>query len=195
MELSTPSNVRSKEVAQSSSRCCLISRPALLGKLRYSSAKDESKRSDVDTCEFIVLTEEHTSKSSNRSATGVLPFFWQRSITTGRLRVPIRGLNTAKSPEKAFNASDGNRSRAFFSALPNQQQAVSTKSNAGLPLSRKLVMALEQAIAGPFYTRRLADLGARVRKIVRPGRSNFNRDHDTRVRGLCSYFVWTNRSR
>lgn len=56
-------------------------------------------------------------------------------------------------------------------------------------------MALEQAIAGPFCTRQLADLGARVIKVERPGRGDFNRDHDTRVNGLCSHFVWTNRSK
>jgi len=57
------------------------------------------------------------------------------------------------------------------------------------------VIALEQAIAGPFCTRQLADQGARVIKIERPGRGDFNRAHDTRVKGLCSHFVWTNRSK
>ena len=64
-----------------------------------------------------------------------------------------------------------------------------------LPLSGTLVIALEQAIAGPFCTRQLADLGARVIKIERPGRGDFNRGHDQRVKGLCSHFVWTNRSK
>lgn len=74
------------------------------------------------------------------------------------------------------------------------RQAASTP-NATLPLSGTLVVALEQAIAGPFCTRQLADLGARIIKIERPGRGDFNRDHDTRVNGLCSHFVWTNRSK
>jgi len=82
-----------------------------------------------------------------------------------------------------------------FSSTTSTQQATAAKSNATLPLSGTLVVALEQAIAGPFCTRQLADLGARVIKIERPGRGDFNRDHDTRVRGLCSHFVWTNRSK
>ena len=82
-----------------------------------------------------------------------------------------------------------------FSSTKSTQQATAAKSNATLPLSGTLVVALEQAIAGPFCTRQLADLGARVIKIERPGRGDFNRDHDTRVRGLCSHFVWTNRSK
>lgn len=64
-----------------------------------------------------------------------------------------------------------------------------------LPLSGTLVVSLEQAIAGPFCTRQLADLGARVIKIERPGPGDFNRYHDKRVNGLCSHFVWTNRSK
>ena len=57
------------------------------------------------------------------------------------------------------------------------------------------VVALEHAIAAPFATRQLADLGARVIKIERPGSGDFARGYDTRVRGLASHFVWTNRSK
>ena len=63
------------------------------------------------------------------------------------------------------------------------------------PLDGITVVALEQAIAAPFCTRQLADLGARVIKIERPGSGDFARDYDTRVRGLSSHFVWTNRSK
>ncbi len=56
-------------------------------------------------------------------------------------------------------------------------------------------MALEHAIAAPFATRQLADLGARVIKIERPGSGDFARGYDQRVRGLASHFVWTNRSK
>lgn len=68
-------------------------------------------------------------------------------------------------------------------------------ASGNLPLSGITVVALEQAIAGPFCTRQLADLGARIIKIERPGKGDFNRDHDQRVKGLCSHFVWTNRSK
>ena len=63
------------------------------------------------------------------------------------------------------------------------------------PLEGVTVVALEHAIAAPFCTRQLADLGARVIKIERPGVGDFARDLDERVRGLSSHFVWTNRSK
>jgi itaconate CoA-transferase len=64
-----------------------------------------------------------------------------------------------------------------------------------LPLQGTTVVALEQAIAAPFATRQLADLGARVIKIERPGTGDFARGYDTAVQGLSSHFVWTNRSK
>ncbi|AOW13893.1 CoA-transferase [Hydrogenophaga crassostreae] len=63
------------------------------------------------------------------------------------------------------------------------------------PLDGITVVSLEHAIAAPFCTRQLADLGARVIKVERPGGGDFARDYDTRVRGLASHFVWTNRSK
>lgn len=63
------------------------------------------------------------------------------------------------------------------------------------PLDDIVVIALEQAVAGPFCTRQLADLGARVIKIERPQLGDFARSYDGRVRGLSSYFVWANRSK
>ena len=63
------------------------------------------------------------------------------------------------------------------------------------PLDGITVVTLEHAIAAPFCTRQLADLGARVIKIERPGVGDFARAYDTRVNGLASHFVWTNRSK
>jgi itaconate CoA-transferase len=63
------------------------------------------------------------------------------------------------------------------------------------PLEGITVVTLEHAIAAPFCTRQLADLGARVIKIERPGVGDFARAYDERVRGLASHFVWTNRSK
>lgn len=63
------------------------------------------------------------------------------------------------------------------------------------PLDGILVVALEQAVAAPFATRQLADLGARVIKVERPGTGDFARHYDTTVRGLSSHFVWLNRSK
>jgi itaconate CoA-transferase len=63
------------------------------------------------------------------------------------------------------------------------------------PLDGITVVALEQVIAGPFATRQLAELGARVIKIERPGDGDAARGYDTTVKGLSSHFVWTNRSK
>ena len=57
------------------------------------------------------------------------------------------------------------------------------------------VVTFEHAIAAPFCTRQLADLGARVIKVERPGAGDFARAYDTRTRGLASHFVWVNRSK
>jgi itaconate CoA-transferase len=63
------------------------------------------------------------------------------------------------------------------------------------PLDGITVVTLEHAIAAPFCTRQLADLGARVIKVERPGVGDFARAYDSRARGLASHFVWTNRSK
>ena len=63
------------------------------------------------------------------------------------------------------------------------------------PLEGVTVVALEQVIAGPFATRQLAELGARVIKIERPGGGDSARAYDTTVKGLASHFVWVNRSK
>jgi itaconate CoA-transferase len=64
-----------------------------------------------------------------------------------------------------------------------------------LPLEGITVISLEQAVAAPFATRQLADLGARVIKIERPGVGDFARGYDETVRGMASHFVWLNRSK
>ena len=63
------------------------------------------------------------------------------------------------------------------------------------PLAGLLVVSLEQAIAAPFLTRQLADLGARVIKVERPDGGDFARAYDQRARGMSSHFVWVNRGK
>lgn len=63
------------------------------------------------------------------------------------------------------------------------------------PLEGITVLSLEHAIAAPFCSRQLADLGARVIKVERPGVGDFARNYDERVKGMASHFVWTNRSK
>ena len=64
-----------------------------------------------------------------------------------------------------------------------------------LPLAGITVVACEQAVAAPLATRQLADLGARVIKVERPGTGDFARGYDETVRGMSSHFVWLNRSK
>ena len=63
------------------------------------------------------------------------------------------------------------------------------------PLEGITVVALEQVIAGPFATRQLAELGARVIKVERPDGGDAARSYDKTVKGLSSHFVWVNRSK
>ncbi|MBS0469143.1 MAG: CoA transferase [Proteobacteria bacterium] len=63
------------------------------------------------------------------------------------------------------------------------------------PLDGITVISLEHAVAAPFATRQLADLGARVIKVERPGSGDFARGYDQRVRGQSSHFTWINRSK
>jgi itaconate CoA-transferase len=91
--------------------------------------------------------------------------------------------------------------RLLSSAQPACAQDIDRTTLAGAsttgirPLEGVTVVSLEQAIAAPFCTRQLADLGARVIKVERPGKGDFARDYDQRVNGLCSHFVWVNRSK
>lgn len=71
----------------------------------------------------------------------------------------------------------------------------SNMSNQPRPLDGITVVSLEHAIAAPFASRQLADMGARVIKIERPGAGDFARAYDQRVRGQASHFVWTNRNK
>ncbi len=64
-----------------------------------------------------------------------------------------------------------------------------------LPLVGVTVVSVEQAVSAPYATRQLADLGARVIKVERPGAGDFARGYDESVHGLASYFVWANRSK
>ena len=78
---------------------------------------------------------------------------------------------------------------------PGQQNPGQQSPGQALPLAGLTVVALEQAVAAPFATRQLADLGARVIKVERPGTGDFARGFDTTVHGQASYFVWLNRGK
>jgi itaconate CoA-transferase len=63
------------------------------------------------------------------------------------------------------------------------------------PLDGLIVVSLEHAVAAPFASRQLADMGARVIKIERPIDGDFARRYDDRVNGMSSHFIWVNRSK
>ncbi|KAL2072365.1 hypothetical protein VTL71DRAFT_11708 [Oculimacula yallundae] len=78
---------------------------------------------------------------------------------------------------------------------PEKQSSTTSSLPQPRPLDGITVIALEQVIAGPYCTRQLAEMGARVVKIERPGQGDFARSYDTRAAGLSSHFAWTNRSK
>lgn len=80
-------------------------------------------------------------------------------------------------------------------ALLHLSRAPDATAKPSLPLEGICVVSLEQAIAGPLATRHLADLGARVIKVERPGAGDFARAYDATVNGMASHFVWVNRSK
>lgn len=82
-----------------------------------------------------------------------------------------------------------------FTQCPTRTAYRTLSTKPEKPLSGITIVSLEQAISAPFCTRQLADLGARVIKIERPGVGDFARHYDTRVNGLASHFIWTNRSK
>ncbi|KAI1324292.1 CoA-transferase family III [Xylariaceae sp. FL0255] len=100
-----------------------------------------------------------------------------------------------RRPQSIIKTSQPSTPRIILPFTLLQRSHHSTPSRPNLPLDGVTVVSLEQAIAAPFCTRQLADLGARVIKIERPGVGDFARAYDTRVNELSSHFVWTNRSK
>ncbi|OAP59565.1 hypothetical protein AYL99_06863 [Fonsecaea erecta] len=121
---------------------------------------------------------------------------YQRAVHNGRQPTDIEGVrhsiaSTASKIQARRLLCHASHQRRFAStAAADTGKVQSTR-----PLDGITVVSIEQAIAAPFCTRQLADLGARVIKVERPGVGDFARDYDTRVDGLASHFVWTNRSK
>ena len=107
-------------------------------------------------------------------------------------RVRLRGFRPTQltAPHRCWTSA----SRSFSTCFPRRNE-YAFNGPGHRPLEGVTVVALEQVISGPYCTRHLADLGARVIKIERPGIGDFVRYHDKRVKGLCSHFVWTNRNK
>src|SRR5690606_30572464 len=106
-------------------------------------------------------------------------------------RISRAGCDHRSRPCPPMGRTRGHRgpdSRGNFQMKTEQSTGVR-------PLDGITVLSLEHAIAAPFCTRQLADLGARVIKVERPGVGDFARNYDERVNGMASHFVWTNRSK
>lgn len=113
------------------------------------------------------------------------------SATIARPHITSRYARRPISPSQPTIS----QSRVFCAPFSSTKTTRQSSAEQALPLDGITVVSLEQAIAAPFCTRQLADLGARVIKIERPGVGDFARGYDTRVKGLASHFVWTNRSK
>ncbi|KAF5671385.1 l-carnitine dehydratase bile acid-inducible f [Fusarium denticulatum] len=115
-------------------------------------------------------------------------------------RVSAIRLQSCRRPTgSSLHKPIGCISQRYSSQTPVDELDPGKRSSPLKPKTRPLdgitVVSLEHAVAAPFCTRQLADLGARVIKIERPGVGDFARSYDTRVDGLASHFVWANRSK
>src|SRR6266566_3115049 len=112
-----------------------------------------------------------------------------RSPSSG-LRAPPAGTGGARGLSDGRHINRPGRLAARAAVAETAGMNLVTR-----PLDGITVVALEHAVAAPFATRQLADLGARVIKIERPNVGDFARDYDATVKGMASHFVWLNRSK
>ena len=121
----------------------------------------------------------------------------QSSRTSLEISRTIHGMRNESLPTKSSFRTPTKDQGVISHRSHSSATTPNSKSDLGreLPLSGITVVSLEQAIAAPFCTRQLADLGARVIKIERPGVGDFARNYDSCVKGLASHFVWVNRSK
>lgn len=128
--------------------------------------------------------------SSSRRLYAVTQRLSKSSISFGLPLKPTRAAGRYASSALLYRPAQGiSKSRQCRSF------ASTTRNYAPGPLDGITVVSLEQAVAAPFCTRQLADLGARVIKVERPGDGDFARKYDTRVNGSASHFIWLNRSK
>ncbi|ETN46668.1 uncharacterized protein HMPREF1541_00854 [Cyphellophora europaea CBS 101466] len=120
----------------------------------------------------------------------MLPF--RSSTIASRVSLQTQHLRSASRPAQPFTPSVLLRQLSSSRSFRGPYDFNAPESR---PLEGVTVVALEQVISGPYCTRQLADLGARVIKIERPGTGDFVRYHDKRVNGQCSHFIWTNRNK
>jgi itaconate CoA-transferase len=109
----------------------------------------------------------------------------------------LNGMSTGRIGGQMIDKPIVDQARRILArtAAAPEPAAEHGQTPSALPLAGITVVALEQAVAAPFATRQLADLGARVIKVERPGVGDFARGYDQSVLGQASYFVWLNRGK
>jgi crotonobetainyl-CoA:carnitine CoA-transferase CaiB-like acyl-CoA transferase/citrate lyase beta subunit len=120
---------------------------------------------------------------------------WAREITSAAAR--LNGAGAGRASGQMIDKPVIDRARRILArAVADPEPAPGpARASSTLPLAGIVVVALEQAVAAPFATRQLADLGARIIKVERPGAGDFARGYDRSVLGQASYFVWLNRGK
>ena len=153
------------------------------------------------TCVRSVCKESGTTTIRSRSClprtVAQLPNKRSAFASTGSTtRRPVMATHTMQATRWRGRGYSTTAPRPNASPAATPDHSFTFNHPSHRPLEGVLVVALEQVISGPYCTRQLADLGARVIKIERPGTGDFVRYHDKRVLGqLCSHFVWTNRNK
>ena len=150
---------------------------------------------------WIAISGSAASSTARSSRGNKIPLRSTRSLSTSITRRTLP-YSSQHQDEQEDHPPDPNATSLLtpsdLSAAaknPTPIPSLGSQSPPHGPLHGITVVSLEQAIAGPLCSRHLADLGARVIKIERPGEGDFARAYDTRVNGLCSHFTWVNRSK
>jgi len=119
---------------------------------------------------------------------------WAREIIAA---AGPKGTGASRGSGQMIDKPVIDRARRILARSPTRPEQAPGPGQAApvLPLSGIVVVTLEHAVAAPLATRQLADLGARVIKIERPGTGDFARGYDRTVHGQASYFVWLNRGK
>src|ERR1035437_2081711 len=148
----------------------------------------------------------HSSKPASGRQRRVLPpsrrgrvgAISRLGIRRGRRAGPRRGRGRRQDDRRGESSNgdvDASAARGDRSQGQGSSALMAESSPSALPLTGVTVVALEQAVAGPFCSRQLADMGARVIKIERPGTGDFDRAYDGTLNGLSAYFAWLNRGK
>src|SRR4051812_13501846 len=169
-------------------------RPAWAPHRRRSAAAAAGRRGTAARARSRALQGEPAHRPRGRRQRPRQPARCPRPSGRALERAPAR-RGRDRDHRRAHRRAPGRARRTLEHSLLGNRAAGHGAGIRLRPLEGFTVVALEQVIAGPFATRQLAELGARVIKIERPGGGDPARAYDTTVKGLSSHFVWVNRSK